>query len=147
MPTLKKSTESAKPGAAKKWYLVDADGKTLGRLASKVAAVLRGKHKAVYTPHVDTGDFVVVINAGRVHLTGKKETEKVYYRHTNYPGGLKSATVGELRVRRPAAIIEYAVQGMLPKNKLGRRILKHLKVYEGSDHPHASQAPKPLSVS
>lgn len=147
MPTLKKSTVSTKPGAAKKWHLVDADGKTLGRLASKVAAVLRGKHKAVFTPHVDTGDFVVVINAGRVHLTGKKETEKVYYRHTNYPGGLKSATVGELRARRPASIIEYAVQGMLPKNKLGRRVLKHLKVYEGSEHPHASQAPKPLSVS
>ena len=118
------------------WFLVDAEDKVLGRLASKIAAVLRGKHKPVYTPHVDTGDFVVVVNADKIHLTGTKLDNKMYYRHSGYPGGIKVTTAGELLEKKPEAIIQHAVKGMLPKNKLGRQQLKKLKVYAGTDHPH-----------
>ena len=126
------------------WFLVDAEDKVLGRLASKIAAVLRGKHKPVYTPHVDTGDFVVVVNADKIHLTGTKLDNKMYYRHSGYPGGIKVTTAGELLEKKPEAIIQHAVKGMLPKNKLGRQQLKKLKVYAGTDHPHESQMPQEL---
>ncbi len=125
----------------RKWYVVDAAGKTLGRLATEVATLLRGKHKPTYTPHIDTGDFVVVINASQINLTGKKLEQKRYYRHSGYPGGLKSVTAGELRASRPERMIELAVKGMLPKGPLGRAQVKKLKVYAGSEHPHQAQQP------
>jgi large subunit ribosomal protein L13 len=125
----------------RKWYVVDAKGKTLGRLASEVATLLRGKHKPVYTPHVDTGDYVIVINASQIELTGKKLTQKIYYRHSNYPGGLKATPAGEMRAKRPERMIELAVKGMLPKGSLGRQQFKKLKVYAGSEHPHQAQQP------
>lgn len=130
----------------RKWYIVDAKGKTLGRLASEVAKILRGKHKPQYTPHIDTGDFVIVINAAQVELTGKKLTDKVYYRHSGYPGGLKQVTAGELREKRPERLIEFAVKGMLPKGSLGRKQFKKLKVYAGSKHPHEAQQPTALDL-
>lgn len=130
----------------RKWYIVDAKGKTLGRLASEVAKILRGKHKPEYTPHVDTGDFVIVINASQIELTGKKLTDKIYYRHSGYPGGLKSITAGELRKKRPERMIELAVKGMLPKGSLGRKQFKKLKVYAGAEHPHQAQQPTVLEV-
>lgn len=140
-------TYSAKPGdVTRAWYVVDAENVTLGRLASTVAATLRGKHKAMFTPHVDTGDFVVVINADKVRVTGAKETQKMYYRHSNYPGGLRSASLKEVRARRPERIIESAVWGMLPGNTLGRQQLKKLKVYAGSAHPHGAHNPQPLEL-
>jgi len=140
-------TYMAKPGeVTRKWYVVDAKGKTLGRLASEIAKILRGKHKPQYTPHVDTGDFVIVINAAQVELTGKKWTDKIYYRHSGYPGGLKQFTASELRAKHPERLIEYAVKGMLPKGSLGRRQLKKLKVYAGADHPHAAQQPEVLEL-
>lgn len=128
----------------RQWYVVDANGLTLGRLASRVASVLRGKHKPTYTPHMDTGDFVIVINAEKVALTGRKEDDKVYYRSTTRPGSIKSETVRERRAKRPERIIEDAVWGMLPKNSLGRRLYRKLKVYAGPDHPHQSQQPQDL---
>ncbi len=128
----------------KRWYIVDAEGKTLGRLASVIAATLRGKTKPTYTTHADMGDFVIVINAGRVVLTGKKETQKLYTRHSGYPGGLRQRSVREVRARHPERIIQSAVRGMLPKNVLGERQLRKLKVYTGPDHPHATQRPEPL---
>lgn len=128
----------------RKWWVVDADGKVLGRLATELADVLRGKNKAIFTPHVDTGDFVVVINAEKVKLTGKKLTEKMYYRHSGYLGGLKSLSAGELLRKKPEALIHHAVKGMLPKNRLGRRMIKKLKVYAGTEHPHEAQQPAPL---
>lgn len=141
------NTYMAKPERVeRKWYIVDAKGKTLGRLASEVAKVLRGKHKPIYTPHIDTGDFVVVINAGEVELTGKKLQDKRYYRHSGYPGGLRSVTAGELREKRPERMIEFAVKGMLPKGSLGRKQLKKLKVYAGADHPHEAQQPIALDI-
>lgn len=130
----------------KKWYVVDARGKTLGRLASQVAAVLRGKHKPTYTPHVDSGDYVIVINAKDVRLTGKKLDKKIYYRHSRYPGGLKMRTAGEMLETRPEKMIELAVWGMLPHNRLGRRQFRKLKVYAGPEHPHQAQKPEPLAV-
>jgi large subunit ribosomal protein L13 len=130
----------------RKWYVVDAKGKTLGRLASEVAKILRGKHKPQFTPHVDTGDFVIVINASQVELTGKKLNDKFYYRHSGYPGGLKSISAGDLRATRPDRMIELAVRGMLPKNSLGRQQLKKLKVYAGSEHPHQAQQPVELEL-
>ncbi|SEN61555.1 50S ribosomal protein L13 [Lihuaxuella thermophila] len=137
-----RTTYMAKPmEVERKWYVVDAKGKTLGRLASEVATILRGKHKPQYTPHVDTGDFVIVINASQVELTGKKLTKKIYYRHSGYPGGLKMTTAGQMRATRPERMIELAVKGMLPKNSLGRQQLKKLKVYAGSEHPHQAQQP------
>lgn len=128
------------------WYVVDAEGVTLGRLATTVAATLRGKHKAMYTPHVDTGDFVVVINAEKVKVTGNKETQKFYYRHSDYPGGLKTTSLKDMRARHPERIIESAVRGMLPGSNLGRQQLKKLKVYAGANHPHEAQNPTPLEL-
>ena len=140
-------TYSAKPGEiARRWYVVDAEGQTLGRLATRIANTLRGKDKPEYTPHVDTGDFVVVVNAEKIAVTGKKLDEKIYYRHSGYPGGLKQRTLREQLDRRPTEVIRTAVKGMLPKNKLAARQLTKLKVYAGPDHPHEAQAPKPLEV-
>ena len=126
----------------REWYVVDAEGQTLGRLCTQIARVLTGKHKPIYAPHVDTGDFVIVINAERTVLTGRKEEKKVYYRHSTYPGGLKSETAAELRQRRPTKMIRKGVWGMMPKNSLGRRQLKKLKIYAGTEHPHQAQQPQ-----
>lgn len=126
------------------WYIVDAEGQVLGRLASELAKILRGKHKPIYTPHVDTGDNVVVINASKVRLTGNKMRDKIYYRHTGYPGGIKSDTARELMARKPEALLEKAVKGMLPKTRLGRVMFGKLKVYAGVEHPHEAQRPVPL---
>ena len=129
-----------------KWHLIDADGKVLGRLASKIANILRGKNKPIYTPHVDTGDHVVVINAEKIVLTGKKLQDKVYYRHSNYPGGLKSTTAEKLLKKRASSLIEIAVKGMLPRNTLGRAMFKKLKVYPSKEHPHTAQKPEPMEL-
>ncbi len=128
------------------WFLVDAEGITLGRLATTVAATLRGKHKPSYTPHVDTGDFVVVINADKVRVTGNKETQKNYYQHSNYPSGLRTTSLKDMRARHPERIIESAVRGMLPGSNLGRQQLKKLKVYAGPNHPHEAQSPTALEL-
>lgn len=135
-----------KDSVPRKWYLVDIKGKTLGRVATAIAAVLRGKHKPTYTPSIDTGDFVVVINSGKVSVTGKKLTDKMYHHHTNYPGGLRSVALGKLLQTKPEAAIEKAVQGMLPSGPLGRDMFKKLKVYAGDKHPHAAQNPEPLNL-
>jgi len=126
------------------WYVVDAEGKTLGRLASEIAKVLRGKHKPIYAPHLDTGDYVIVINAEKVHVTGNKLDQKMYYRHSGYPGGLTSITLREQLKRHPTRVIRSAVKGMLPHNRLGRAMMKKLKIYGGDSHPHQAQEPKPL---
>ena len=140
-------TFSAKPKEIeRKWYLVDAKGCVLGRLATAVASRLRGKHKPIYTPHVDTGDHIVVINANKVTLTGHKWDDKVYYRHSGYMGGLKSTTAKELLEKRPEDLVKSAVKGMLPKNRLGRQMFKKLKVYAGSEHPHGAQSPEILQL-
>jgi large subunit ribosomal protein L13 len=140
-------TFSAKPADVQRdWYIVDADGKTLGRLASEIAHRLRGKHKAEFTPHVDTGDYIVVVNAEKVRVTGRKMTDKVYHHHTGYIGSLKSITFDKLLAKAPERIIETAVKGMLPKNPLGRAMFKKLKVYAGTEHRHAAQQPKPLNI-
>jgi large subunit ribosomal protein L13 len=136
------STQEAHDG--RRWYIADADGQVLGRLASRVANVLRGKEKPGFTPHADTGDFVVVVNAEKIRLTGKKLTDKVYRRHSEYPGGLRSATAAEVLAKQPTRLIHEAVEGMLPKNRLGRQLATKLKVYAGSDHPHRAQKPEPL---
>lgn len=128
------------------WFVVDAEDKTLGRLATEIAHRLRGKHKAQYTPHVDTGDYIVVINAGKIRVTGAKTTDKVYYRHSGYPGGIRGVTFEQMRDKRPERIIEKAVKGMLPRNPLGRAMLKKLKVYPGTEHPHSAQQPEPLEL-
>jgi large subunit ribosomal protein L13 len=142
-----RKTYSAKAGdVQRKWYLVDAEGQTLGRLATTIAATLRGKHKPMYTPHVDTGDFVVVINADKVKVTGNKEVQKFYYRHSDYPGGLKTTSLKDMRARHPERIIENAVRGMLPGSTLGRNQFKKLKVYAGTNHPHTAQNPTPLEL-
>ena len=130
----------------RQWYVVDAQGKTLGRLSSEIAKILRGKHKPIYTPHVDCGDYVVVVNAEKVWTTGRKLDQKIYYRHSGYPGGLKQITLREQLNRFPERAIEHAVKGMLPKNRLGRRMFKKLKVYAGAEHPHAAQQPQPLEL-
>ena len=130
----------------RKWYIVDADGKVLGRLASRVADVLRGKDKVIYTPHMDVGDGVIVINARKVKVTGKKEEQKVYQRYSGYPGGRKEERLSRLRERDPKRIITLAVRGMVPHNRLGRRIMRKLKVYEGADYPHTAQKPEPLDI-
>jgi len=129
------------------WHVVDATDLPLGRLASEVAQILRGKHKPMYAPHMDVGDFVVVVNAENVAVTSDKSQSKIYYRHSGYPGGIKAETFESLRERRPEAIIERAVRGMLPKNKLGRQMLKKLKVYSGPDHPHEAQKPEMLELN
>ncbi|HJU52127.1 MAG TPA: 50S ribosomal protein L13 [Acidimicrobiia bacterium] len=126
----------------RRWWVVDAAGKPLGRLATEVATLLRGKHKPTFAPHIDTGDFVIVINAAEVEVTSKKSQQKIYYRYTGYPGGLREESFESLRERRPEAVIERAVQGMLPKNKLGRKMIGKLKVYAGADHPHEAQRPE-----
>lgn len=130
----------------RKWFVVDASGKTLGRLASRIAMVLKGKTKPIYTRHVDTGDFVIIVNAGKIHLTGRKLDQKVYYRHSGYPGGLKSVTAGTLMKTRPERVIKMAVAGMLPKTQLGKHMLSKLKVYAGDKHPHSAQQPVELKV-
>ena len=130
----------------KKWWIADANGQVLGRFASRIAQVLRGKHKVNFTPHMDMGDCVVVINAKKVHLSGNKETKKTYFRHTGYPGGGKETTLQQLRRAYPERIIINAIKGMLPHNRLGRKVLSHLKVYEGDDHPHIAQQPQKLTI-
>lgn len=140
-------TYSAKPEAVKReWFVVDASEQTLGRLATEVARRLRGKHKPEFTPHVDTGDYVVVINADKIKVTGKKASDKMYYRHTGYPGGLKSMSFEKLIDYKPTDVIELAVKGMLPKNPLGRTMFKKMKVYAGSEHPHSAQQPHELKL-
>ncbi|MDX1439884.1 MAG: 50S ribosomal protein L13 [Rubricoccaceae bacterium] len=129
-----------------KWYVVDAENQVVGRLASHVASLLRGKHKPLYTPHIDTGDFVVVVNADKARFTGGKEDKKVYFRHSNRPGGVSTTTPREVRDKKPTFIIENAVKGMLPKNRLGRQMLSKLKVYAGPDHPHSAQQPEALEL-
>ncbi|HGJ5855786.1 50S ribosomal protein L13 [Arsenophonus nasoniae] len=140
-------TFTAKPETVKRdWYVVDADGKTLGRLATEIARRLRGKHKAEYTPHVDTGDYIIVVNAEKVAVTGNKREDKIYYRHTGYIGGIKQATFEEMIARHPERVIEIAVKGMLPKGPLGRAMYRKMKVYAGSDHNHAAQQPQVLDI-
>jgi large subunit ribosomal protein L13 len=140
-------TYSAKPGeVSRDWYVVDAQGQTLGRLATQIADTLRGKRKPQFTPHVDTGDFVIVVNAEKIAVTGNKLDQKTYYRHSGYPGGLRSRTLREQLDRRPTEVIRTAVRGMLPKNRLARKQLVKLKVYTGPEHPHESQNPKPLNL-
>jgi large subunit ribosomal protein L13 len=140
-------TYNAKPGEiARDWYVVDAEGQTLGRLATQIADVLRGKRKPAYTPHVDTGDFVVVVNAEKIQVTGTKLDNKMYYRHSGYPGGLKARPLREQLQRQPAEVLRKAVKGMLPKNRLARQQLGKLKIYAGPEHPHEAQAPKPFEL-
>ncbi len=141
-------TYSPKPGDIERsWLVVDATDIPLGRLASEIAQVLRGKHKPTYAPHVDGGDYVVVVNAEKVHVSGNKEIEKLYFRHSGYPGGLRAETLSDMRAKHPERIVEVAVKGMLPKNRLGRQMARKLKVYGGPDHPHQSQRPEPLVIT
>ena len=140
-------TWNAKPGEVeRRWFVVDAEGQTLGRLATRIADTLRGKDKPQYTPHIDVGDFVVVVNAEKISVTGNKRQEKRYYRHSGYPGGLRSRTLREQLDRRPTEVIRKAVKGMLPKNRLARQQINKLKIYAGPEHPHEAQGPKPLEV-
>ena len=140
-------TFSAKPETVQhNWYVVDASGKVLGRLASQIALRLRGKHKPEYTPHVDTGDYVVVVNAAKVRVTGRKTEGKIYYRHSGYPGGLKQTNFAKLRATKPERVLQHAVKGMLPKGPLGYAMLRKLKVYAGGTHPHSAQQPKTLEI-
>jgi len=132
--------------ADKKWYIADASGKVLGRFASEIAHRLRGKHKATYTPHVDTGDFIIVVNAEKIVLTGKKLTDKIYYSYSGYPGGMRATAAGKMLAEKPEDLIRIAVQGMLPKTNLGRKMLKKLKVYSGNAHIHEAQCPETLSI-
>ncbi len=142
-----RKTYSAKPEEIERtWYVVDAEGKTLGRLATEIAKILRGKHKPIYTPHVDTGDFVIVVNADKVRVTGKRLDQKIYYRHSGYIGGLKAVSLRRMLETHPERVIEHAVKGMLPKNRLGRKMYKKLKVYASPDHPHQAQKPQPLDL-
>ncbi len=141
-------TISAKAEDVKRdWFLVDADGKTLGRLATEIASRLRGKHKTIYTPHVDTGDYIVVINAEKVRVSGNKAKDKMYYQHSGYMGGLKATNFSDMIERSPERVIEIAVKGMLPKNPLGREMYRKLKVYAGPQHQHAAQQPQPLEIN
>ncbi len=140
-------TFSAKPESVQRdWYIVDAENKTLGRLSTEIARRLRGKHKPEYTPHVDTGDYIIVINAEKVRVSGNKRTDKIYHHHTGYPGGLKSISFEKLIERAPERVIETAVKGMLPKNPLGRAMYKKMKVYAGTEHPHTAQQPRTLEI-
>ena len=141
------TTASAKPAEVRRdWYLIDAEGKTLGRLASECARRLRGKHKPTYTPHVDTGDYLVVVNAEKIRVSGNKLTDKRYYRHTGYIGHLRSVSLAQMLDKHPERVIEFAVKGMLPRNPLGRAMMKKLKVFAGSEHRHAAQQPQPLEI-
>ena len=140
-------TYTAKPGEIeRRWHVVDAEGQTLGRLATRIADVLRGKDKPVYTPHVDTGDFVVIVNAEQVKLTGPKEETKIYYRHSGFPGGIRAQTAGRIRASHPERLLRMAITGMLPKNRLGRQLATKLKIYAGAEHPHAAQQPAVIEL-
>lgn len=143
---MNKTISAKKEDVKREWYVIDAEGKALGRLASKVAVVLRGKHKTIFTPHVDTGDFVIVINADKIKVTGNKKEDKMYYHHTGYPDGLKSKSLGKFLEEKPQDLVINSVWGMLPKNRLGRAILKKLKVYKSTVHPHTAQMPKALEL-
>jgi large subunit ribosomal protein L13 len=145
METISTSKENAR--SMRRWFVVDAEGKVLGRLASQIASVLRGKHQVHYTPHVDTGDFVIVLNAAKVKLTGRKETNKIYHHHTTWAGGVVSRTAATVRQDSPEELIEKAVWGMLPKGPLGRDMARKLKVYAGGEHPHVAQKPEPLALT
>lgn len=141
-------TFSPKPGDIKRvWYVVDAADAPLGRLSSQVAQILRGKSKPTYAPHMDGGDYVIIVNAEKIYVSGNKETQKIYFRHSGYPGGLRAETFAKVRKERPERIIESAVRGMLPKNRLGRQMIKKLKVYAGPDHPHQAQSPEPKELT
>lgn len=140
-----KTQVAKKEEVTREWYLVDGENLVLGRMATRIADILRGKNKPIFTPSVDTGDFVIVVNADKIALTGKKLSDKMYYSHSGYPGGIKSISAGELQVKKPGEIIRIAVKGMLPKNKLARHMLSKLKIYSGPTHPHKAQQPKPLS--
>ena len=142
-----KTISATAEGVTKEWYVIDATNEVLGRLASQIAKILRGKNKPCYTPHADCGDYVIVINADKVKLTGKKMTDKVYVRHTGYPGGQRFATPADYLAKKPTFIVEKAVKGMLPKTRLGEHILKNLKVYAGAEHPHAAQNPKTIKLN
>lgn len=140
-------TFSAKPADVQRdWYVIDAAGKTLGRLSTEIARRLRGKHKPEYTPHVDTGDYLIVVNAGKIRVTGNKRRDKIYYQHTGYIGNMKSVALGKLLEEKPERALEYAVKGMLPRNPLGRKMYSKLKVFPGPEHPHQAQQPKPLDI-
>ncbi len=141
-----KTYQAKKEELDRKWYLVNAEGKVLGRLSTELVKILKGKNKPTYTPHLDTGDFVVVVNAGKVTLTGKKMKDKIYYHHTGYPGGIKEMNAEKLLAKKPTEMIRMAVKGMLPKNSLGRQMLRKLKIYAGSNHPHEAQKPTPLEI-
>lgn len=142
-----RKTFSAKPHEIERqWFVVDASGKTLGRLATEIARILRGKHKPIYTPHVDCGDYVIVINADKIRVTGKRLDQKIYYRHSGYIGGLKETSLRRMLETHPERVLQYAVKGMLPKNRLGRKMFKKLKVYAQPDHPHTAQKPQPLEL-
>ncbi len=141
-----KTYQAKKEEIEQKWYLVNAEGKVLGRLATELARILRGKNKPTYTPHLDTGDFIIVVNAGKLTLTGKKMKDKVYYHHTGYPGGIKSINAEKLLAKKPTEMIRMAVKGMLPKNSLGRQMLRKLKVYAGPNHPHEAQKPVAINI-
>ena len=142
-----KTISATAESVTKDWYVIDATNEVLGRLASQIAKILRGKNKPCYTPHADCGDYVIVINADKVKLTGKKMTDKVYVRHTGYPGGQRFATPADYLAKKPTFIVEKAVKGMLPKTRLGEHILKNLKVYAGAEHPHAAQSPKEIKLN
>jgi len=144
--SMKMTQVARKDEVARDWYLVDVDNKVLGRVATEIANVLRGKNKPTFTPSVDTGDFVIVVNAEKIALTGQKFSDKIYYSHSGFPGGLKEISAGKLLEKKPEDIIKKAVKGMLPKNKLARHMLKKLKIYAGADHPHAAQQPKALNI-
>jgi large subunit ribosomal protein L13 len=141
-----KTYQAKKEEVDHKWYLVNAEGKVLGRLSAELVKVLKGKNKPTYTPHLDTGDFVIVVNAGKVTLTGKKMKDKIYYHHTGYPGGIKEMNAEKLLTKKPTEMIRMAVKGMLPKTSLGRQMLRKLKVYAGPNHPHEAQKPVPLEI-
>jgi large subunit ribosomal protein L13 len=147
MPLASQRTFSPRPrDITREWFVVDADGQTLGRLAAQVAAILRGKHKPIFAPHLDTGDHVIIVNAAKIRLTGDKLQQKKLYRHSGYPGGLKTVPYAKLLAERPSRAVEKAVRGMLPHNRIGRQMLKKLKVYDGPTHPHQAQTPKPLDL-
>ena len=141
-----KTISAKKESVSREWYVVDATDKTLGRLSTAIANRLRGKHKPEYTPHVDTGDYIVVVNAEKIRVTGNKTTDKVYHHHTGYPGGIKSITFDKLIDKAPERVIEKAVKGMMPKNKLSRSMMSKLKIYAGNEHPHSAQQPMPLDI-
>jgi large subunit ribosomal protein L13 len=141
-----KTYQAKKEELEQKWYVVDAEGKVLGRLAAELVKILKGKNKPTYTPHLDTGDFVIVVNAGKVSLTGKKLKDKIYYHHTGYPGGIKEMNAEKLLAKKPTEMIRMAVKGMLPKNSLGRQMIRKLKIYAGPNHPHEAQQPVTINI-